>query len=182
MSAEPRVLLLRGVNVGANRKLPMADLRSLLTGLGLTGVATHIQSGNAVFCDPLRREGLAGPIAAAIGAAFPFTPEAMVLDLSALEAVLAANPFRALGAADGSKVHIGFLARPGQADAARLDALAEAGEAWALTGAALYLSLPHGAGRSKLAAGAERAVRVPMTMRNQRVAETLAELARRTPC
>ena len=42
------VLLLRAVNVGGT-KVPMADLRSLLEGLGLRDVRTYLQSGNAVF-------------------------------------------------------------------------------------------------------------------------------------
>ena len=42
------VALLRAVNVGGT-KLPMADLRALLEGLGLTDVRTYLQSGNAVF-------------------------------------------------------------------------------------------------------------------------------------
>lgn len=41
--------LLKGVNVGGNRKLPMADLRDFLAGLGLTDVKTLLASGNAVF-------------------------------------------------------------------------------------------------------------------------------------
>ena len=42
------VALLRAVNVGGT-KLPMADLRALLEGLGLTNVRTYLQSGNALF-------------------------------------------------------------------------------------------------------------------------------------
>jgi uncharacterized protein (DUF1697 family) len=42
-------VLLKGVNVGGNRKIPMADLRDFLTGLGLTDVKTLLASGNAVF-------------------------------------------------------------------------------------------------------------------------------------
>src|ERR1035441_1121009 len=43
------VALLRGINVGANKRIAMADLRELLTGLGFTDVRTLLQSGNAVF-------------------------------------------------------------------------------------------------------------------------------------
>lgn len=43
------VALLRGVNVGKANRLPMADLRALLAGLGFTNVATLLNSGNAVF-------------------------------------------------------------------------------------------------------------------------------------
>ncbi len=41
--------LLRGVNVGGHRRVPMADLRTGLQAAGLTGVRTCLQSGKAVF-------------------------------------------------------------------------------------------------------------------------------------
>jgi uncharacterized protein (DUF1697 family) len=41
--------LLRGINVGGSRKVPMAELRTLMEGLGYEGVRTYLQSGNAVF-------------------------------------------------------------------------------------------------------------------------------------
>ena len=43
------VLLLRGINLGARRRLPMADLREALEGLGYDDVRTHLQSGNVVL-------------------------------------------------------------------------------------------------------------------------------------
>ncbi len=46
------VALLRGVNVGQARRVPMATLRALLSDLGYTGVATLLNSGNAVFRAP----------------------------------------------------------------------------------------------------------------------------------
>lgn len=41
--------LLRGINVGGHRKVPMAELRDLLTKIGLSNVKTYIQSGNVIF-------------------------------------------------------------------------------------------------------------------------------------
>src|SRR5581483_7612527 len=41
--------LLRGVNVGGNRKLPMADLKGLVEALGFERVETLLASGNVVF-------------------------------------------------------------------------------------------------------------------------------------
>ncbi|HEY8113909.1 MAG TPA: DUF1697 domain-containing protein, partial [Actinomycetes bacterium] len=41
-------VLLRGVNVGGNRKVAMPDLRRVLESLGHTDVATYLQSGNAI--------------------------------------------------------------------------------------------------------------------------------------
>jgi uncharacterized protein (DUF1697 family) len=43
------IALLRGVNVGKAKRVPMADFRALLLGLGCTEVATLLNSGNAVF-------------------------------------------------------------------------------------------------------------------------------------
>ena len=43
------VALLRGVNVGKAKRVPMADLRIVLAGLACTGVATLLNSGNAAF-------------------------------------------------------------------------------------------------------------------------------------
>lgn len=176
MSAEVRVLLLRGVNVGAHRVLPMADLRLLLSGLGLTSVRTHIQSGNAVFLAPSAEapEALALRIAAAIGAQFPFTPQAMVRSRAEFTAVLDTCPYLE---ADAGTVHLGLLAAPPQPALPALQALAAAEERIALTDRALWLHAPSGLGRSKLAERAERLVGVPMTMRNLRVARAVEALA-----
>jgi uncharacterized protein (DUF1697 family) len=43
------VALLRGINVGGNRKVPMADLRALFETLGFQNIITYINSGNVVF-------------------------------------------------------------------------------------------------------------------------------------
>lgn len=43
------VALLRGINVGGNNRVPMADLRACFDELGARDVATYIQSGNVLF-------------------------------------------------------------------------------------------------------------------------------------
>lgn len=43
------VALLRGINVGGNKRIAMADLRALILGLGFTDVKTLLNSGNVVF-------------------------------------------------------------------------------------------------------------------------------------
>lgn len=43
-----RAILLRGVNVGGHRKVPMAELRAALDGVGFDSVETYIRSGNVV--------------------------------------------------------------------------------------------------------------------------------------
>ena len=48
------VLLLRAVNLGANNKVAMKDLKALLEQLGHTDVKTYLNSGNATFESPKR--------------------------------------------------------------------------------------------------------------------------------
>lgn len=43
------IAILRGINVGAGRKVPMTDLKKLCENMGLQNVQTYIQSGNVVF-------------------------------------------------------------------------------------------------------------------------------------
>lgn len=43
------IAFLRGINVGGNKKISMAELKSALLGIGLGRVQTYIQSGNVVF-------------------------------------------------------------------------------------------------------------------------------------
>ena len=43
------IVLLKGINVGGHKKLPMADLRALLEKEGFKHVKSYIQSGNVVL-------------------------------------------------------------------------------------------------------------------------------------
>ena len=43
------VLLLRGINVGGKNKVPMADLRNMISSLGYENIITYINSGNILF-------------------------------------------------------------------------------------------------------------------------------------
>lgn len=70
-SARPKLttylVLLRGINVGGKNKVPMGELKALLTELGFQDVRTYIQSGNAI----LRSELTAATIARKIEGALP---------------------------------------------------------------------------------------------------------------
>lgn len=49
MPVETWAILLRGINVGGKRVVPMQDLRDALAGIGYVDPATYIQSGNVVI-------------------------------------------------------------------------------------------------------------------------------------
>jgi len=43
------ITLLKGINVGGHKKVPMVELRELLSKLGFKNVQTYIQSGNVIL-------------------------------------------------------------------------------------------------------------------------------------
>jgi uncharacterized protein (DUF1697 family) len=144
--------LLRGINVGGSKKVPMADLRTLLTGLGHTGVATYLQSGNAVFTtDAGDEDTLAEAITRAIEKHFGFTVDVLVRDHTYLKAVRDACPFPAADL-QPKQLHVTYLSAPVDAGRfASIDQQAFLPEEFRLGDRALYLYAPEGLGRSKLA-------------------------------
>jgi len=144
--------LLRGINVGGRRKLPMAQLRTLLTGLGYTGVATYLQSGNAVFtADHGDEESLAAELSRAIEEHFGFTVDVLVRDHAYLTAVRDDCPFPA-EELEGRQLHVTYFSAPVDAGRfAEIDAAGYLPEEFRLGDRALYLYAPDGLGRSKLA-------------------------------
>lgn len=179
------VVLLRSVNVGGSNRLTMADLRSVLAGLGHADVATLIQSGNAVFTG----DGTVGPgeLGAAIEAALEercgFRPAATVRAGRQLRRIVEGNPFAHLGE---DRLHVAFMVRPvEEAVVARLprgagaagEQLGATGEQFAVVDQEVYLHLPDGVGRSKLPARLERRIGSPLTLRNWRTVRKLCEMA-----
>ncbi|MGJ5831752.1 DUF1697 domain-containing protein [Streptomyces ossamyceticus] len=144
--------LLRGINVGGSRKVPMGDLRTLLTGLGYDAVATYLQSGNAVFAsDHGDEDSLAAEITAALQKHFGFTVDVLVRDHAYLEAVRAHCPFPA-DELEGKQLHVTYFSEQVAEDRfGGLDRSAFLPEEFRLGDRALYLYAPDGLGRSKLA-------------------------------
>jgi uncharacterized protein (DUF1697 family) len=89
------VALLRGVNVGKAKRVPMAELRDVLAGLGCTDVATLLNSGNAVFRSMTRSaSACAAAIASALADRFGFDVPVVVKSAKELGAIVAGNPLR----------------------------------------------------------------------------------------
>jgi len=102
--------LLRGINVGGKKKIAMADLRALLSGLGFTDVVTLLQSGNAVFTSPESApDDLAQRIERAIAEGFSMPVRCLVRTGPELRAVIDGNPFTE-AAVEGSRFLALFLA------------------------------------------------------------------------
>jgi uncharacterized protein (DUF1697 family) len=174
------VALLRGINVGKNRRMAMADLRALLTEAGHTNVSTHIASGNVIFETPERgAAAVEKSLEQAIEQRFGFAISVMVRSERQLAGVLDGNPFLER-AADSGHLHVGFLkAEPSAAEAKALAELDFGREEFALRGTEVYLHLPDGLGRSKMPTAVfDRALKqTPATVRTWKVVTKLRELA-----
>jgi uncharacterized protein (DUF1697 family) len=101
-------LLLRGINVGGNKKIAMADLRELLGKLGFTEVQTLLQSGNAVVASKLSAAKVAALTEKGIEDAFGMKVRVLALTGAYLQAVIDAHPLADV-ADNGSRMLALFL-------------------------------------------------------------------------
>ncbi|MBD2764157.1 DUF1697 domain-containing protein [Kocuria sp. cx-455] len=109
---QPTAYFLRGINVGVNNRVPMVELRVLLTQqLGAHQVTTYLQSGNVVCVPPGDPAEFAGDLAAAIESEFGVRSPVIHRTLEDLSAVLAADPLRQI-ATDDKLYQVHFCDRP----------------------------------------------------------------------
>ena len=171
------VALLRAVNVGG-RKLPMAELRALCTGLGWSDVRTYIQSGNIVFEAEREPRALEAQLEAALRSRFGMEVPTIVRTVPQWKRLVESNPFASEAETEPNRVLAGLAKAKiasGAADA--IQAKAAAGERVALAGEALWFHYPAGVGTSKLTpALIDRSAGSPVTARNWRTILTLEEM------
>jgi len=87
------VALLRGINVGGNRKVEMAKLKLTFEGLGFEKVKTFIASGNVVFrTSAADKVALAKSIETAVEKDFGFHVDVLLRDLPNIEKLVKALP------------------------------------------------------------------------------------------
>ena len=146
------IALLRGINVGGHNQVAMADLRDLLTQLGLADVRSLLQSGNLVF-------GANGRSAAQLERLLE-TEAAKRIDLQTdffvrtakeWKDVVARNPFRKEAARDPGHLVVMFLkGAPSVTGVKALQMAITGPEVVAAAGKHLYIVYPDGIGRSRL--------------------------------
>ena len=155
------IALLRGINVGGNRIIKMADLRAMFVAAGARDVETYIQSGNVVFSHP---RPTAARFEKAIAAATGF--DVQVVLRTAAECAALAHPFEL-----DEHVYVYFLPA-----AAALEVVATGTERYVVKQREVFVYLPDGAGRSKLAGAIGNALPTA-TARNWRTVQQLRAMA-----
>ena len=181
------VALLRGINVGGKNKVPMAELREVVTSLGHTSVTTYLQSGNVLFtAEDTDAAKLASDLEAAIAGKFGITSAVVVLSRDELARILGDNPYA--DEPNPKFVHVVFLsAEPSQQLLGRIRAIESAAAArgsrdtFTAIGNALYLHTPDGYGNSELSEALFRIIgkgtyQLAATARNWSTSATLLSL------
>ena len=103
------IALLRGINVGRAKRIAMADLRALITGLGHANVRTLLNSGNVIFEGPSSKTGdQALRIQNAIAAKLGVSARVSVVTAADLAAIVRENPLQSI-ANDPSRFLAAFV-------------------------------------------------------------------------
>jgi uncharacterized protein (DUF1697 family) len=172
------VALLRGINVGTSKQVPMARLRQLLTDLGYTDVQTHLRSGNAVFaCRAGEVVGAPDAIEASIRTVFGF--DSRVVVRTGAELAQAMNDDPLLDHLGNPARHlVGFLSsKPTPARVHQLTTPDFGVDLLAVTGRHLYLWCPNGLSASPFAKlDLDRILGVTVTTRNWNTVTKLATM------
>jgi uncharacterized protein (DUF1697 family) len=171
------VALLRGINVGGNRKVAMPALRELLEREGHRDVATYVQSGNVVLTSRKGPERLARDLERQIADGLGVEVDVLVRTRDELADVVERLPYD-----DVTKdkcLHVAFLWEPlAKAKADELHTADLAPERVAVDGREIYAWFPDGMQRSPLAKLlTDRKLGVKATDRNWNTVAKLLEMA-----
>jgi uncharacterized protein (DUF1697 family) len=167
MTGKRYIALLRGINVGRAKRVPMADLCTLVGSLGFSDVKSVLNSGNVVFSGVDRTPAAAAAaIEELLVLRLGVAARVFVLERDELSGIIADNPLLDV-AADHSRLVTFVLARP------ELRALLEplASQDWqpgalALGRRAAYVWCPDGVLDSPIAAAVGKQLGDQTTSRN----------------
>ena len=177
MEQEARlVALLRGVNVGGKHPVPMRQLCEVFIAAGCVESESYIQSGNVVFRSNCPIAELQTKLAVAIEERFGFPVPVVVRTAADLQRALERNPFKEVAE---ERLAVMFLRDVPTAEAlARLEIARFLPERFSVVEGEIYLDMPNGAGRSKMAtAYFDAKLETVATTRNLRTIRTLVTMA-----
>lgn len=174
------IAILRGINVGTGRKVPMADLKVLCAKLGLANVQTYIQSGNIIFemNKPEAIPALQDRMHQAISETFGFNIPVIIRTAQEMEESIANNPFLKEKDVDIEKLHFTFLKEtPATEWVEKIKMFQFLPDRFEIIGKAVFVYCQDGYGRSKITNDFfERKLKVTATTRNWKTVMKLQEM------
>ncbi len=173
------VALLRGINVGRAKQVPMAALAEVFVEAGYRDVRTVLRSGNVVFsADGPLRDGAAARLETAVETATGVSSSVLLLTARQLHLVAAQNPLLDVGT-DPSRLFVGFTSAP-PAPGLEPPAGDLAPEVLVVGERAVYQWCPDGVTASRLPPTFWRQVAPVVTVRNWRTVTRLLTLVDET--
>lgn len=172
--------LLRGINVGGHRKVPMAALRAAYGDAGCSSVTTYIQSGNVVFdhaeSDPA---ALGARLEDAVYQACGVDARLVLRTASEWTDMVGTNPFATL---DPAFLNVSFLAAaPGPAQVADVENRELGPDRIRVIGRHVYAWLPEGVLSARLSGAQMERLLGPATARNWRTVLKITDLVAGRP-
>ncbi|WP_026564689.1 DUF1697 domain-containing protein [Bacillus sp. UNC41MFS5] len=160
------IALLRGINVGKNNRIKMADLKNLLETIGLEKVKTYIQSGNVLFEASDDSARLSQRLEEEISKTFGFPVPVILRTAEEYEQIIRNCPYSMESLKEGESIQLAFLAdEPSQEKIEYLRSFKSEPDECFINGKEVYLYLRQSILDSKLAAQLPK-LEVPATVRN----------------
>ncbi|USB31842.1 DUF1697 domain-containing protein [Paenibacillus sp. YPG26] len=171
------IALLRGINVGGNNKIKMADLRTALENRGLKRVKTYIQSGNVLFESEKDEASLAIEIEDEIYTTFGIRLKVMLRTSQELEDLIVHSPFAHRELSDGESLYVSLLGEPlSEEGLQKLEQCEKANDEFAVVGREVYFLFRRSILDSKLGDALVK-TKIPSTSRNWNTINKLHALA-----
>ena len=173
------ISMLRGINVGAHKRMKMDQLRASFETLGFQQVKTYIQSGNVIFkTTKVSPALLSERIEKRIFADFRFPVSVLTRTADEMAKAIEDNPLVKKRGIDQEKLHVMFLSdAPAAAALTKLAALTAAPDQSCCLGKEIYLYLPNGTAESSLMKNQlDRVLSVVTTTRNWRTVNALHKM------
>jgi uncharacterized protein (DUF1697 family) len=159
------IALLRGINVGTAKRVPMAELRDLFIALGYKDVKTLLNSGNVVFSGKSGNAPSESRIEKAFEDHFGFSSRITVLSASDLIAAVEGNPLPENP--NPSRFLVAFLkTKDHRRHLIPMESAQWHPEAFALGDRVAYLWCPEGVLDSPLSQAVNKALKDSVTIRN----------------
>ncbi len=171
------IAILRGINVGGKRKILMADLKVLLTKMGLQDITTYIQSGNIVFFSNLSARKIEETIKQAIFKKYGFDVPVMIRTSEEIKIIFNNNPFLP-NEKNIDKLYVTFLSEnPVLENIDHLKKMDFNGDQFVIDKSQVYLFFSEKYSKSKLSNNLiESKLKVTATTRNWKTVRTLFEM------
>ena len=146
------ISMLRGINVGGNKRIKMEKLRDSFEALGFEQVKTYIQSGNVVFkAGKTSSAALSERIENRILGDFSFSVSVISRTADEIANIIKNNPFVNQPGIDPEKLHVAFLSEaPAPPALNKLAQLTLKPDQSRCLGRELYLYFPNGVSGSSL--------------------------------